>query len=253
MRIPNHKVTDFLIPLFLGEKVDVFTTSRGVEYNGENPYSGFSLCHYTGDSPAHYQECRRLLSICFDVASGEILAPRQTHGSKCIVVNGAEVDGDLLEGVDGLVTARRGRIVGVNTADCLPVVMVDDEQGIAGVAHAGWRGALNGIVQSTLGEMLECGASIGRIKVFMAPCICPGCFEVGPEVAALFPAKNQYMDAKPHVDLAGYVGDCLVEMGVRESMIHLPKECTKCNPEKYFSARASGIASGRNFTFAVIK
>ncbi len=253
MKILNPKVADFLIPLFRGDKVDIYTTSRGAMYNGENPYSGFSLCHYTGDSPEHYDTCRRILSERLGVDYGDIIIPRQTHGAKCLAVSGYSIDDSTLYGVDGLVTAIRRKVIGVNTADCLPVAMVDDVQGIVGVAHAGWRGALNGVVEATLETMLGSGASIEQIQVFMAPCICSDCFEVGEEVASQFPVRNVSMKTKPHVDLAGYVRDRLVKKGVGESQVHLPEECTKCNPEKYFSARALGVASGRNFTFAVIK
>lgn len=248
------RTSDFLISLHRGRTIDVFTTMRDDLSDSENPYSGFSLCDYTGDSAEHTALCRHRLAEAVGVEENDIVMPRQTHGSKCVVVAESDVvTASELYGVDALVTSCRGKVIGVNTADCLPVVLIDEINGVSGVAHAGWRGALAGVVQSALDGMLSQGASLDSIEAFMGPCICAECFEVGDEVASQFPAGNVKMMSKPHVDLAGYVADLLESAGIKGDRIHRPKECTKCNSEKYFSARASGVASGRNFTFAVIK
>ncbi len=251
MKTPNSSGDEFLIPLFRGSKVDVFTTCRGEINNSGDPYSGFSLCNYTGDAEEHVDACRRMLADRLGVDASGIVVPRQTHGSRCETVCGpAGQDADLY-GVDALVTSGAGVVIGINTADCLPVVLVDDVRGVAGVAHAGWRGALAGVVQETVRKMLCLGAELDAVEAFMGPCICTGCFEVGDEVSSRFPTANVRCFGKPHVDLAGYVRDRLLDSGV--SVIHLPRECTRCNPTKYYSARAMGIASGRNLTFAVVK
>lgn len=220
---------------------------------GENPYCGFSLCHYTGDAMEHVEACKAQLSRLVDVPVDRIVVPRQVHGADCLYVGGESLSDSMPEGVDAVVTDIPGLVVGVNTADCLPVVLIDECHGVVGVAHAGWRGALAGVVHSTIEEMCRRGASTGNMEAFMGPCICVGCFEVGVEVASRFPIKNVIFNEKPHVDLPGYVHDMLIGEGVEHEMIHLPTECTKCNPGKYFSARAAGIKSGRNFTFAVIR
>lgn len=252
MKIPTNKSCGFLIQLYQGRKIEVYTTCRGDGIKGENPYEGFSLCHYTGDSAEHVAECRDRMSKCIGVPVDRIVIPRQVHGTVCRYVDNNFDDLDI-EGVDAVVTDAAGLVVGVNTADCLPVVMIDECHGIVGVAHAGWRGALAGVVQSAVREMCARGASVGNMEAFMGPCICAGCFEVGTEVASKFPTRNVALMDKPHVDLAGYVRDILIGEGIERGMIHLPEECTKCRPEKYFSARASGVESGRNFTFAVIR
>lgn len=253
MKTPANKSDDFLIPLYRGRRIDVYTTCRGELSESENPYDGFSLCHYTDDSVEHVESCKTQLSKCLDVPVDRIVVPRQVHGIDCRYVDGIGSDGLMPEGVDAVVTDIPGLAVGVNTADCLPVVLVDEDHGVVGVVHAGWRGALAGVVHSAVGEMCRRGASTGEMEVFMGPCICVDCFEVGEEVSSRFPVKNVIFKEKPHVDLAGYVHDMLIGEGVADERIHLPKECTKCNPWKYFSARASGIKSGRNFTFAVIR
>lgn len=253
MKIPTNNSCDFLIPLYRGRRIEVYTTYRGGMVEGENPYSRFSLCHYTGDTVEHVEACKAQLSECLDMPVDRIVVPRQVHGADCLYVCGGSPADSTPEGVDAVVTDIPDLVVGVNTADCLPVVLIDECRGVVGVAHAGWRGALAGVVHSAIEEMCRRGASVGNMEVFMGPCICVGCFEVGVEVSSRFPIKNVVFNEKPHVDLPGYVHDMLVGEGVGPEMIHLPSECTKCNPEKYFSARTVGIKSGRNFTFALIR
>lgn len=228
------------------------TTLRGPEAATADPYSGFSLCHYTGDSPMHFEQCREQLVRFLDVSPESIAVPRQTHSVNVAYVNRLTLENpESLDGVDALVTDVPGIAIGVNTADCLPVVLADEERGIIGVVHAGWRGAAGGIIESTLERMRRLGAE--RISAWLAPAIGVECFEVGEEVASRFPEKNISRKGfvKPHVDLAGFARDILEAEGAETSTIGF--ECTRCNPLKFFSARASGISSGRNFTFAMLK
>ncbi|MCC8037366.1 MAG: peptidoglycan editing factor PgeF [Bacteroidales bacterium] len=222
-------------------------TSRGVVAEG-NPYSGFNLCHYTGDDPGHVAACR---SALLQATGGKwLVVPRQTHSTNVSVITDP---GDTsLEGVDALVTTLKGMVIGVNTADCVPMVMADPVAGVIGVAHAGWRGAVNGIVPRTVERMVELGASPERIVAAMGPCICQDCFEVGDEVAGRFPKEvvKRLPGQRPHVDLPVFVARQLTESGLSPQNIALPTACTRCSPTLYFSARALGINSGRCFTFA---
>lgn len=247
--------TDFIEYLCRCDDVVAATTCRGGEAVGRDPYSGFSLCHYTGDAPDHYMRSRRRLADAIGVSPEMIIIPRQTHSTNVLTVGDGPVGDDDLDGVDAVVTARRGVVAGVNTADCVPLVMVDATAGVVGAAHAGWRGAVAGIQQRTVGAMERLGADAGRIRVFMGPCICQDCFEVGEEVACRFGDRfvSRRPGERPHVDLAAYVADTLVGEGVRADHISLPTACTRCRPDRYFSARASGIASGRNFTFIYLR
>ncbi|WP_304478540.1 polyphenol oxidase family protein, partial [uncultured Muribaculum sp.] len=109
-----------------------------------------------------------------------------------------------------------------------------------------------GIANVTLSEMLANGADISCIQVAMGPCICSRCFEVGDEVASQFPAScvtRNLATGKPHVDLAAYLRQSLIEAGIKENNITMPPSCTRCNPSQLFSARVLGINSGRIFTF----
>lgn len=232
-------------------------TSRGDADDDASSYSAFNLCHYTGDTQAHVAECRGRLAAWLDISEDHIVVPRQTHSTEVRFIGSVPVDSGLIEGVDALVTTLKGVAIGVSTADCVPVAIVDDKTGVAGVAHAGWRGALGGVVVRMVEEMLRCGADLSGLRAFFGPAICCGCFEVGEEVAARFPKECVVRKpewSKPHVDLPSFVAGQLRGLGLSAGQLvpFTPELCTRCHPLRYFSARKSGVESGRNFTFVIL-
>lgn len=241
-------------------------TSRGLPRNAHSAagriqlsaYDSFNPCHYTGDDEAHVAECRKALAEALQVDESRLIVPRQTHSVNVLTLDDSFLPADAgrLEDVDALVTSMSDLVIGVSTADCLPVVVVDRNAGVAGVAHAGWRGAVGGIVDRLLDEMSAAGASAEDCHAYFGPAICPECFEVGDEVAVRFPQSCVITGfAKPHVDLPGFAAERLVAAGVPKGNIMSfdSSLCTRCHPDLFFSARASGIASGRNFTFVRLK
>ncbi len=236
--------------LFKDSRLRVVNTIRG-EHRAGDAYGGLNVCHYVGDAPEHVAWSRQKLCAELGIRPESLIVPRQTHSTNVKVIESLPT-GDL-EGVDALVTRLHGVAIGVSTADCVPVLLADEEAGIIGAAHAGWRGAVGGIVQNTVAVMVELGASTARMRAWLGPCICQDCFEVGEEVACQFP--EEFVDrskAKPHVDLPGYVISQLVNCGLHKHNISGPRGCTRCNPALYFSARRLGIASGRLFS-AIIR
>lgn len=241
------------------EGAKAYTTLRGPGATADDPYSGFSLCTYTGDTAAHTDACRAMLAEALSIRADHIIIPRQTHSAHCLTIDSG---GDLpseetLYGVDALVTSQPGIAIGIQTADCLPLAAIDRRHGVVGVAHAGWRGAVGGVVQQMISRMLEAGASAADIEAYTGPCIGRCCFEVGPEVASQFPEKyvslTDTTTGKAHVDLAGFVAGVLRSLGVPDGSIHLWADgCTRCgSPSLYYSARRLGINSGRHLTLAV--
>lgn len=231
------------------------STSRGEILDASNPYAGFSLCHYTGDSPIRVETARERLARWAGLNPANIIVPRQTHGTRVAVIDRLPVDPSDIDDTDAVVTTHAGVLIGVNTADCVPVVLADTSAGIIAAAHAGWRGAVAGIIGDTVDRMTSMGASAANIRAVMGPCIGVECFEVGEEVAARFPEQfvNRALGEKPHIDLPAFVARKLAEKGISSGSIALPAGCTRCNPARYFSARAAGIKSGRNFTFIMMK
>jgi YfiH family protein len=198
--------------------------------------AGFNVCHYAGATPEQYLPDRRRLAAFMAVEPTSLFIPRQTHSAR---VAHAGVDLDL-EGVDALVSNRPGQVLCINTADCLPLLLADEQAGVIGAAHCGWRGTVAGIALRTLEAMMALGARPERIHAAMGPCLCLDCFEVGEEVAAQFPPEMvcRRPGEKPHVDLAATVAAQLRSRGVTH--IALPTACSKCSPAGHNSVRRQG-------------
>lgn len=226
-------------------------TWRGNGAVATEPYSGFNLCHYTGDDPGHIALCLHWLADDFGISINNIVVPRQVHGTNiAVIAHGTDFSRDMIENSDAVICSSPDLLIGVNTADCIPVIIIDEDAGMIAAVHAGWRGAAAGIVQKTAAKMMALGAH--SLCAYIGSGICCDCFEVGDEVAGRFPESfvRRSTGTKPHVDLSGYVAACLKDAGVGH--IEMPGKCTRCNSLQYFSARATGISSGRNFTFAML-
>ncbi len=247
----------------LSERFDVvvdFTTLRG--RHNDDPYSGFSVCDYTGDSQEHYQGCRAALATELGIAQADIIQPRQVHGDKVVMLddNFFALDdagrSKLLDGADGIITACRGVAIGVNTADCVPI-LIYSYQGTRLVAaiHAGWRGTLAGIVTKAVKLMRQAGAE--KSAVYIGISICHRCFEVGNEVSDAFAAAGFDGEiitrnpgtGKAHIDLQVANRRLLEKCGIAPDMIFIDGRCSRHDQSgNYFSARRMGVHSGRTFT-----
>ncbi len=122
--------------------------------------------------------------------------PVQTHTARVCT---PEED---LNNCDALVTNRTDIWLGIRTADCLPLLLYDPVARVIGLAHCGWRGTVKGIPAATMERMMQLDATPANTIADIGPHICPTCFEVGPEVAAQFPAEAiVHGFAKPHISL----------------------------------------------------
>lgn len=233
----------------------VATTRRGQGVLIEDPYSGFSVCTYSGDNENHYREhiCRLADSLGID--EKHIVMPRQTHTSNVSVIHSLPDSPESLQDIDAVITNKKGMAIGVNTADCVAVLLIDETNGLCAAVHSGWRGTVEDITGKCVERMIESGADSSAIKAFIPPCIHVECFEVGEEVAELFPSEyvNREFGSKPHIDLVSMICEQLKSRGVKSGNITVSAACTRCNPDKYFSARALGVKSGRNFSFTMLK
>lgn len=234
-----------------------YVTNRGDIGDPDLPYDGFNVCHYTGDSTAHIAHCRESLCKSIGIGPDNLIIPRQTHSTNVKIVNHLPIADSDVENIDGLVTNLHDVVIGVSTADCVPVILADPVNDIIGVAHAGWRGAINGILGNVITAMTCTGASADSIVAAIGPSICVDCFEVGEEVASCFPdscVEKRQEWSKPHVNLQKYVKFSLIDNGITDDHILSFNDdmCTRCNPKKYFSARRLGINSGRIFSYIFI-
>ncbi|MDP6874454.1 MAG: peptidoglycan editing factor PgeF [Alphaproteobacteria bacterium] len=147
---------------------------------------------------------------------------------------------------DAMVTTTPGLALGILTADCAPVLFADSENGVVGAAHAGWKGALSGVLEATVQTMADQGARRERISAVLGPCIAQDSYEVGPEFEARFVAQNRGYAAffapaeRPghyQFDLAGFVMSRLAGLGLGQC--HDLALDTYADDQRFYSYRRS--------------
>jgi hypothetical protein len=207
---------------------------------------GMNVCHYAGAELKSVESNRQLLAEYFGVTVDDIFIPVQTHSTK------VGMPGEDLADTDAMVCATSGKIIGVNTADCLPLLLADLEAKVIAAVHCGWRGTVAHIVDNAVNKMLSLGASPSRMIAAMGPCIGTECFEVGEEVAVQFPEQTVVRTYdKPHVDLGKAVRLQLIALGLNEEHISKPIACSVCD-SRFYSVRRDGRSLPYR-TFTAIK
>jgi polyphenol oxidase len=206
-----------------------------------------------GDDPDHVWINRARCAERLGTAPDRLCTARQTHGTAVVRVGEPWPDGALPE-ADGLVTDRRGLVIGVLTADCAPVLLADPEAGVIGAAHAGWRGAVAGVVEATVAAMAGLGAEPDRIVAAVGPCIAQESYEVGPELLRRFAREDPGSEAhfvpqdgrdRLLLDLPGYVLRRLAAAGVgRRAALRID---TFRERERLFSCRRTARHGGGRF------
>ncbi|MEZ5970413.1 MAG: peptidoglycan editing factor PgeF [Hyphomonadaceae bacterium] len=174
------------------------------------------------DDPANVLENRRRIAAAFGVERDHLCGVHQIHSPTAVFIDGpwtAE-----RPHADALVTTTPNLAISILTADCTPILFVDADIKVIGAAHAGWRGALAGVIENTLRLMEEKGAERSRISAAIGPCIHQSSYEVGPEFEAEFIATDagfarffaQGAGDRLHFDLPGFCASRLEAAGVAQ-------------------------------------
>ncbi len=217
-----------------------FFTRRGGVSHGI--FASLNCGQGSGDEPAHVLENRRRVAEALGASAG-LVTLYQEHGVIALSVDKA-IAREGLPRADAVVTATPGLAVGVLTADCAPVLLADPEARVVAAAHAGWRGATAGILESAVTEMERLGAHRGHIIAAIGPCINQTAYEVGEDFARDVlrqdPAAEAYFarpnaGERPHFDLPGYAAMRLGRAGVGH--VELAAPCTYENESEFFSYR----------------
>ncbi|MGZ8363659.1 MAG: peptidoglycan editing factor PgeF [Caulobacteraceae bacterium] len=151
-----------------------FFTRRGGVSTGL--YDSLNVGVGSKDDPDAVRENRRRVADHFDQPPEHLLTAYQVHSPDAVIAAGPWDDRPH---ADAVVTATPGLVCGAMTADCAPVLLADAEARVAAACHAGWKGALTGVVEATVARMTELGAQPRRIRAVIGPCIGPGSYEVG--------------------------------------------------------------------------
>ena len=195
----------------------------------------------SGDDPALIAQNRQRVADAA-LPGAALTGLYQVHGNRCIIVDG-DTDLAARPEADALATRTPGVLLGILTADCVPVLFADRGVGVVGAAHAGWKGALAGVADATLDAMESLGASRANIAAAIGPCIGRASYEVDDGFVQRFvtddPANERFFAAgKPgHAmfDIAAYVAARLAAAGV--TRIAIGGQDTYAEGQDYFSYR----------------
>ncbi len=210
----------------------------------EGIYASLNCGHGSNDAREAVTENRRRVAVALGQSAAErVLTLYQVHSASALVVDRAFPREELPK-ADALVTRTRGLVLGALAADCTPVLFADPIAKVVAAAHAGWRGALTGVLEATVAAMEGQGAARERIRAAIGPTINQAAYEVGPEFEAQFVAldpSNARFFAQPrpgaraHFDLPGFVESRLTTAGI--GVVERQSHCTFGSPERYFSYR----------------
>lgn len=203
--------------------------------------SGLNVGWGSGDDRESIGENRRR-AVAAIAPGGSLVTLHQVHSADALYVDASFPD-DERPKADAMVADRPGLALGILTADCAPVLLADREAGVVAAAHAGWKGALGGVVESTVAEMERRGASLSRIAAAVGPCIARRSYEVDESFFRRFaeadPEHERFFtlgrEGYHQFDLEGFVLSRLAAAGL--ARIEALGEDTYSQPERFFSFR----------------
>jgi hypothetical protein len=221
-----------------------FTRSGGVS---QGVYASLNGGVGSNDTPANVTENRARMAATLGVSADRLLTAFQIH-SPDVVVAEKPWTRERRPRADAIVTQVPKLAIGVSTADCGPLLLADNEAGVVGASHAGWRGALSGVIEATVAAMEQLGADRTRITAALGPTIRQPNYEVGPEFVERFIAADtanslfftpSQRAGHDMFDLTGYIAERIRRAGIAHfEDLGL---CTYADPERFFSYRRTTL------------
>lgn len=176
----------------------------------------------------------------------KLITARQIHSDRSVWVSSSQEDAGE---ADALITDRAGLLLGVRTADCLPILILAEQPRLVAAVHAGWRGTVAEIAAKTVARLVDdFGADRSRIQASIGPGIGICCYEVGPEVATRFRSmcpERDDLDRKTRIDLLEANRRQLIAAGLAPDRIHTGAPCTSCASGEFHSYRRNPREAGR--------
>jgi YfiH family protein len=153
-------------------------------------YRSLNCGYGSGDDMAKVRENRRRVCLALGAEPDRLVTLHQVHSARAVIVTDPFASGKIPE-ADALVTNKPGLILGALAADCAPVLLCDPHAGVVASAHAGWKGAVAGVIESAVEAMISLGADPGKTIAAVGPCLSQASFEVGPDLV------DKVLDASP--------------------------------------------------------
>lgn len=210
--------------------------------SSEGPFAGLNCGERSGDELNNVAENRSRVAAALGIAPNRLVTATQSHSAHVEIVRKVPRSRPA---ADGLVTDLPDVAVGVLTADCQPVLLVDRKAGVVGAVHAGWSGTLGGVIENGISAMERIGARRSRIAAAVGPAISQANYEVGAEFRERFLAEDEgsacfFMEdetGRLTFDLPGYGLERLRRAGV--GTVEWLRNCTYGDPRRFFSYRRS--------------
>lgn len=227
-----------------------FTANGGVSTGF---YQSLNCGFGSNDDPALIAENRRRVANSLGFQPDQMFGLRQTHSARVVTIDStSDASIDARADADALITNNSGYALAILTADCVPVLFAAPEMGVIGAAHAGWRGAVDGVLEATIAMMAKQGITPDQIEAVIGPAIQQANYQVGDDLrhavlaahddAEVFFDPDQDMDGKYRFDLPGFVQSRLRKAGL--------DKVTDLGIDTY--GESSGLFSHRHATHAAL-
>ena len=210
------------------------------QFSNANLRAAFSL----KSTPVIGFEGRRSFAKKAGFDPNGLVIPKQTHSTNVSFAKSV----NSIENCDGVFTDEKDIVCSIQVADCMPIYFAHCSKNVYGLVHAGWRGLVYGILESTSQLIFENGYKLHDFETFIGPSIQKCCFEVRDDIVGNFkigcvtPIQE---NGKYNVDLQYQACREMIQMGFKKNQIKVSTECTYCSQEKYHSFRRDGKDSGR--------
>ena len=225
----------------------------------KGPFAELNLSFRVGDDPElikkNYLKVKDALGIKF------LATVRQVHGSRVLDLDDEQLDEERLRDTeaDGIVATRKDVAIGVLVADCFPLILYERKKKIPAIAHCGWRGIVNSVVENAAQAIIEKGGEQKNIIAALGPGVCAKCYQVDDKVIAEFAKRFPQGEGEIwrrqgdgfQLDLKAAVFFILNGLGVEQEQIDDIGLCTCCN-EEFFSHRRGKGKAGRQLALAML-
>lgn len=232
-----------------------FLTRWGGVSEGE--FSDLNFSTMVGDRPS--QVNRNFEIIAEQFAIPRLFTMRQVHAKRVLVLNAIDDFSDEPPQADAVITAQRGIGLGIKTADCVPILILDPIRKVIGAVHAGWRSTSLQIGPKTVESFSSAFSSKpSDLAAVVGPCIGPCCYEVDGSVFDSMSRADRQIgfrskaEGKWMLDLAAVNRSQLIEAGLKSDNIIVADQCTACRCDLFFSHRQEGGKTGRQLNFIML-
>ena len=232
-----------------------FTNAFSTRLGGVSPLpeAALNLTSFKGDTAENVAENRRRFLNAIGAEGAQVVTARQVHSTDRCVIKSVEQARGFRDDCDAMITRLPGVLLGIQTADCLPILIADTESGVMAAIHAGWRGTAGRITERTVADlMLQHGLNPRHAIAALGPAACVRCYEVGDDVIERFKSEFRYWrdllvgfrdDGKAHLDVRAANRQQLLFCGFSEDSIYVTDYCTMHQNELFFSHRCEGRGS----------